>query len=113
ALTEGHRVAEVAHAHTEASNLVRETGPDTAAGRADGGSAAHLLVQLIDQGVVGHHDVRPIADREAFGADATRFQRLYLLQQRSRVDRHAIADDAGLIWVENAGRHDMKGEEPE
>ena len=83
-LAEGLRVDEVGHADAGASHLVGEAGPDAAAGGADGGLSPQLLVQAVDDRVIGHDDVAAVADEELLDADAAFLQGLDLLQQDRR-----------------------------
>src|SRR5262249_1717226 len=103
ALAEGRRVDEVAHADTHTADLVGEAGAHAASGGTDGGRTAQLLVQLVDHGVVGHDHVRPVANEEALGTYPTRFQRIDLREQDIRIDGNTVADDAGLVGIEDAG----------
>ena len=91
-------------------DLVDEGRPDAAERGADGRRPAQLLVGAVDEHVVGHDDVAAVAHVEVLDADALRLQLFDLLQQHRRVDDDAVADDAGLVAVEDARRHEVEAE---
>jgi len=93
-----------------ARNLVRETRPNTSSRRADGRSAPHLLIELIDRPVPGHDYVGTIADDQFRGADAPLLKLADLPKQDFRVDGQPVADDARLLGIENAGGYEVQTE---
>ncbi len=60
--------------------------------------------------MVGHDDVRALANEEAIQVHPKLAQALHLGQQSARVHHHAVADDAGNIRMQDARRHEMKRE---
>ncbi len=109
---EGLGVDEVAHADADPAHLVDEGGADAAEGGADGGRPAHLLVGAVDEEVVGHGDVGAVADVEVLYADAFRLEVFDLPEEVGGVDDEAVADEAGLVGVEDAGGDEVETERP-
>ena len=102
-------VDNVGDAHAGAADFVDEGRADAAPRRADRAFAAQLLVELVDQAVPGHDDVRAVAQKEAAAdGDAALFEVLDLAQQLGGVDDDAVADDADLVGVEDAGGDEME-----
>ena len=59
--------------------------------------------------VPGHQHLRAVAEEEpALDGDAARLQVLDLLEQVGGVDDDAVADDADLVGVEDAGGHEVE-----
>ena len=88
-------IQQVAHPDAVARDFVNVGGADALSGGADGGVAPGLLLQLVQQDVVGHDDVGAVADKEPAGVDAPLLQARNLPQQHVGVHHHAVADDAG------------------
>ena len=61
-----------------------------------------LLFQLIEEGMVGHDEVGASADEQARGVDTLAGKLVQFLDQDSRRDNHAVANDAGRVGVEDA-----------
>src|SRR3990172_4735921 len=104
-------VQQVGDADAGTADLVHEGGADAAAGGADGAVPPQLLVQPVDQRVPGHQHLRAVAEEQpSLDGDAARLQPLDLLEEAGGVDDDAVADDANLLGVEDAGGHEMERE---
>ena len=101
-------VEQVLHADADARVLVDVARADAAAGGADLVLAELLLVGAVEEQVVRHDEVGVAADAQVVAADAARPQRLELAEQDVRVDDDAVADDAGLGLVEDAGGDEVE-----
>jgi len=66
-------VQQIGHADAAAAHLVGEGRADTATGRADARFAAGLFLKLVEQDVVGHNHVGPLADEQLARGDPARF----------------------------------------
>ena len=73
---------QVGHADAHARVFVHVGRADAALHRADLLRAATLLLQAVEREVVGHDDVRALADEEAVQVHAELAQRLQLVEQR-------------------------------
>ena len=104
------RLDQVRHADALARHLIDEGRPDAALGRVQGAGAPLLLLQLVEQQVVGHEHLGAVAHEEVLRADLTRLELLDLIEQGLRVDDDAVADQADLLRVEDPGRHQVQGE---
>ena len=76
---------------------------DAAAGGAEGALAACLLLEAVEEDVVGHDDVGAVADLEAVEVDAAGAEALDLLAEDVGVDDDAVADDGDGLGPEDAG----------
>ena len=101
-------VEELADADAGACGLVDVGGADAAAGGAEGALAASLLLEPVEEDVVGHDDVGAVADLEAVEVDAAGAEALDLLTEDVRVDDDAVADDAGGLGPEDAGGDEVE-----
>ena len=96
-------VQEVAHANTGAPGLVDVGRSYAPAGGADGAGAAGLFFQAVQQDVIGHDDMGPLAYMELGRIDAAPPQHIHLVRKHVRVDHHAVADDAVNLGPADAG----------
>jgi len=64
---------------------------------------------LVERYVVGHDQVRVGGDEEAVAGHAARLQPVDLLEQDSRVDHDAVADDGSGLLRQHAGRQQVQG----
>ena len=101
-------VQQVLHADADARVLVHVARADAAAGGADLVLAELLLVGAVQQQVVRHDEVGVAAHAQVVAADAAPAQRLDLAEEDVRVDDDAVADDAGLGLVEDAGGDEVE-----
>ena len=104
-------VHQVAHAHTDAVDLIAVARADAAARRADGSLARLLLLRLVERGVVREHHVGVVRDKEAaFGVDALRVEVRDFREGLDRVENDAVADNTNLVSVHNARRDQVEHE---
>src|SRR5699024_1089643 len=96
------------HADAEATDLVHVGGADAAAGGADRPLAQEALGDLVEGLVVGRDDVRVGADPQPGGVHPARGEHLDLLEQRTEMDHHAVADDRGDPRREDAGGKELE-----
>ena len=101
-------VEQLADADAGAGGLVDVCGADAAAGGAQGAVAAGLLLEPVEQDVVGHDDVGAVADLEAVEVDAAGAEALDLLAEDVGVDDDAVADDGGGLRPEDAGGDEVE-----
>ena len=99
-------VEEVAHTDAVAGGFVHIGGADALSGGADGGGAAGLFLEVVQEDVVGHNDVGAVADEEVVGVDALLLEGGDFGEEDIGVDDDAVADDAG-----DAGPADAGGDE--
>ncbi len=102
---------QVAHADAAAADLVLVGRADAAGGRADLPLAAARFRQHVELAVVRQDDVSLLADEEP-SADLHPHPRqlVHFLEERLRIDHHAVADDAGDARVQDARRDEMEDE---
>ena len=97
------RMAQVEHAHAAARDLVLVRRTNPAARRPDRLAGCALLVQQL---VVGEHQVRAIADVEApLDVHAVAHELVDLGEQRLGVEHDAVADRAPHARVQDAARN--------
>ena len=101
-------IQQFAHADAVAGSLVHVGRADPLSGGADGAAAASLLLELIQQNVIGHDDVGAVADEQQAGVDALLLEAGDLPQEHFGIDDHAVSDDAGDARPANAGRHQVE-----
>ena len=107
------RREEVAHAQAVAGDLPFIGGTDAPRGGADLAGAARLLPRLVEPGMAGKQDVRPVRDEQpAVGAHAGLVQTVQLGEEGVRRDDHAVAQDAEHPLVQDAGRYEVQREVP-
>src|SRR5947209_3614545 len=107
-VSEGDRIDEVAHADPETAHLVLERGTDTPMRRAGSQVGFQFLLEAVDDLVVRHHDMRPVADAQVLLRVAVPARLLELLQELRRIDYHAVPDHVHGALSENARRQQMK-----
>src|SRR2546430_1479957 len=99
-------VQQVHKANTHPSHfvLVRRTNATT--GSADATFSTQTLTCQVDRFVIGHNQVRSLADFEKRRVEKTPLllQRIDFLYQYLRINHHAVADDAHLVCVQYPGR---------
>ena len=93
-------------------DLVDVRRPDAARGRAELAGAALALLELVEQDVVRHHEVRPVADEQVLAVEAARRQAVELADERRRIDDHAVAEQVPGAGVEDARRDQVELEVP-
>ena len=101
-------IQQVAHADAVAGCLVHVGRADALSGGANGAPAPGLLLQLVQQDVIGHDDVGAVADEQKAGVDALLLQAGDLPQQHFGIDDHAVADDAGDAGPADAGGNQVQ-----
>src|SRR5205814_116349 len=89
-------------------DLVGVGGADAAPGGAEAIVSSRLFLELVEERVVAHDHVRPLADDQVRGIDSSLFELADLFQKDDRVDDHAVADDAGAVRVEDARRDELE-----
>ena len=92
ALPERIGLHQVDHPDAPTRDLVDVGRTDAAARRPQLRLAPLALLELVEQHVVGHHQVRPLADEEVGAVEAGRRQAVELVHQRRRVDDHPVAE---------------------
>ena len=107
-LPEDAGIEQVLDPDADPGDLVAVGRADAPAGGADLRVAEEPLADLIQRPVVGHDQVRVGADEQPVAAHAALLQRVDLLEQRLRVDDHAVADDGGDVRGEHTGREDVQ-----
>ena len=112
----GQRLAvaeQVADADAAPADLVLVGRADAARRRADLALAAPRLGQDVELAVVRQDDVRLFADQQAaVDGHAHPRQLVDLLEERLRIDDHAVADDAGDAGVQDARGNQVQDELP-
>ena len=108
----GLQVQEVAHAQGLLHIFVRVDGGDAPAGGAELLARQAVLLQLVQQLVVGHTDGGPVADLQVFrrDGDAAIPEALYLAAQVLQVDDHAGTQHVDGALPEDAGGHQVQDE---
>ena len=101
-------VQQVLHPDAEPGRLVGVAGPDPAARGADLQLAQLGLARVVEQGVVGHDQVRVGADAQAREVDALGAQVVELAGEHLRVDHHAVADRAQAPAIEDPRRDQVE-----
>ena len=106
------RVEEVAGAQAGAGHLVAVGGADAAQGGADlAGGGLEGFAAGVEGAVVGEHQVGAVADEEASGGrEAARFEAADFFDEPGGVEDDAVADDAALAFVEDAGGDEVQHE---
>ena len=99
---------EVADAEADAAHLVAISGADAAPGGSQPVVAAHALFEAVEDRVVAHDHVRALADDQVVGLQAALAQLLDLLQDHTRIDHHAVADDARDLRVEDSAGQQLE-----
>jgi len=109
-LGEGVAVQQVANADADAGNLVLVCRTDAALGGPDLACALGRLSRRIHAAVVGHDQVRPVAeDQFRVGREGVFLLQVPdLLDEHLRVDDHAVAQHAHLVIVEDPRRDQVQ-----
>src|SRR5690606_10719136 len=96
--------AQIRHADAPACDLVLVRGADALPGGSDPRGAAALLADEVQALVVLEEQVRASADADAApGVDAARVQRVQLLEELLHVEHDAVAEQAALPRMQDAG----------
>ena len=106
-----HRfVTEIGEANADARHLVFVGRADAAAGGADAALAAQAFARQVDGAVVGHDQVRAVADLQqlVLREEAALPQLIDLGEEHGRIDDHAVADHAHFPGVQDAGRNQVQ-----
>ena len=82
-------------------HLVHVGRTDPARGRPEPRLPPLALLELIDQHVVWHDEVRAVADEQAARGDSRRFELIELADKRRRIDHHAVAEQVARRRVED------------
>ena len=77
---------------------------DAGLGGSEGLAAQSLFLQLIEQNMVGHHDLAAVRDHQLRRRNAFFHYILDLFEQDRYIERHAVSDDVHDIGVKDAGR---------
>ena len=103
------RREQVGHPQAATRGLVHVSGADAASGRPNGAFAACGFVGVIQCAVRGRDEMRGGRDVQALrrNRNARGAQGGHLLDERARVDDHAVAHDGGGVRVDDARRHEM------
>ncbi len=102
---------DVADAQAPAGRLVGVGRADAPLGGADAGAAASPgLLELVEERVVGHHQVGPGGDHQVVGRHPGGLDGGELGRQVVEVDHAAGADDTPGRRVEDPGRQQVEGE---
>ena len=102
------RVEQVAHANTAAGDLVFVARTNATLGGSDRATGL-LLTKLVDQLVVGQHDMGALAHQQAtLRRDAPLIECLDFSEEDGRIDDRALSDDTLRPLVENPGRDQME-----
>jgi hypothetical protein len=99
---------QVGHADSAAGDLIGEAGANALARGANGMFAPGRLVELVDDLVPRHDELRAVAHHELARVDPARFEAVNLLEQDLGVHRHAVTDDASLLRIKDASRHQVQ-----
>ena len=110
----GLQVQEVAHAQCLFHILVRVHGGDAPAGGAEFLARQAVLLQLVQELVVGHTDGGLVADPEILrrDGDAAVPEALHLAAEVLQVDDHPGAQHVHRAVPEDAGGHQVEDESP-
>ncbi len=95
-------VEEVLHPQAEPPCPVAVGRPDATPRRADLAGAQSRLVGDVERHVVRHDHVRAAADPDARDVDPARAEHVELVDERDRIDHHAVADDRGDVRIQDA-----------
>ena len=102
-------VEQVLQAQRTARHLVLVGGTDAAPGGADLAGALGDFARLIERHVVRHDERAGFAEFQAAGdVDAGGYQHVHFFQQRGRRQHHAVADVAGDVVTQDAGRDQVQ-----
>ncbi len=101
-------VEQVAHPNAAPRDFVFVAGADPSLRRSDR-AVRLLLAELVDQLVVGQHDVRALThEKPALRPDTALTQGLDFFQEHAGIDDRALADDALGLLMKDPGRDQMK-----
>jgi hypothetical protein len=110
-LFQDHRIEEVGDADAVAADLGFIGRPDSTPGRPDLSLAGRGLAGQVQRLVVGEDAVCGVADEQVLLDDhAGGAQVPDLLEQRGGVDDHAVAEEAELVGMDDAGGDEPEGE---
>ncbi len=107
-LAQDRGVKDVLDADAKAGHLVHVGRADAAAGGADGAAAEEPLGDLVQDLVVGRHEVRVGGDAQLGGVRAAGLQSVDLLEQGFQVHHAAVADDRNRVRAQDAGRKELE-----
>src|SRR6266545_243299 len=101
-------IDQVAHPDPEASDLVLEDGPDASQRRAGPQVPLQLLLESVEDLVVRHDDVGPVADAEVADGMATLPRLVDLLEELRGLDDHPVPDQVHRPLAEHARRQEVE-----
>ena len=104
------QVGEVHQPDRAAADLVLVGRPDAAAGGADGALAGGLLARHVELLVQRQDQRRVLGDAQIVAGDrnALPLEPADLVDQRARIEHHAVADHRELVRPHHAGRQQRK-----
>ena len=102
-------VAEFRRPDADAGGFVGVGRPDAATRRPDGIPPLRLLGYLVQNHVIRHHEMRPLAnDQPPLDADAPRFEARDLVQQHVGVHHDPVADDVQRMRPDHTRRQQVE-----
>ena len=106
----GIDVEQIGHADADTCMFIDVGRPDTTLCAINFVRSSRLLLKSIQQKMVGHDNMRPFADIEVRNIDAKMLEFVHLGDKTFWINDDTIANNAGGVWVENAGWDKTKGE---
>ena len=105
------RVEQLVYLYADLCELVREERRYAGLRRAERRRAEALLLVGVEQDVVGHENLRPVAD-EHLRTDPTRAHVLKLVHELGYVESDAVREDVRYVRIEDAGGQQVQCETP-
>ena len=104
------RINQVADAQADAGGLVAVSGADAALGGADLVFALEHFAGAVQLAMIREHDVRRLAEHKILrrDLDAVFLEAFHFADEADGVEHDAVADDAQLVFAQDAGRDKVK-----
>jgi hypothetical protein len=102
------RIQQIGDAYPIARCLVHVARTDPLQRRADFVVPFALFFQAVENDMIRHDQMGAVADAQVVRAEPVFMNILDLVDQRLRVDDHAVSQDADFIGIKNAGRYQMQ-----
>ena len=97
-------INQITDANPDPIVLVDVARSDAAFRRADFFLRAEVFIELVDQFMIRHHDVRAIGNSDRARVNPARVHRVNLVEHNRRIKHHAVADHAKRLRTKNARR---------
>ena len=95
-------IEELADLEADLCIFIRIEGSDSGLCRTEGFLTKTLLLALVKQNVVGHHDLSTVRNQDLRSRNPFVHDALYFFEQKRDVQCHTVSDDACSMVIKNA-----------